>query len=532
MNHSSSRITFAYLASCFSLIFSAVAQAAEPIHIGSRLEPLVDQVLIDDLDGGAQLKLHSPQPREVAFQFDRAWEGNASGYCTLFKDGAIYRMYYRGSRYLIDKKPLRMAHTETVCYAESKDGIHWTRPNLGIYQWEGSKDNNIIFLGSPEAHNFSPFKDTNPDCLAEQRYKAIGGTTASKGLWTFASVDGVHWERLSKKPVVTKGAFDSHNTVFWDAEHNRYSMYVRFFSDGQFKGLRLIGESHSKDFMNWSEPMGLDYPNSPPQQMYTNQIRPYYRAPHILFGFPTRYTVKPLTKHVTQLPPVDLRRQLINLGQRLGTDLSDGVFMSSRDGISFHRWDEAFLRPGPEAEHRWVYGDNYSSYGLIETNSATAGLPNEISMHYDEGAWRDHIHRIRRYTIRLDGFVSLNAPYAGGTMTTKPLAFSGSRLYVNYATSAAGVLNVEIQDADGSPIHGFSLVDSTELFGDSTKQVTSWENGSDVSSLAGKSVRLRFKLKDGDLYSFQFGDGEVTVHGNETASGAMLGCQNASLRDR
>jgi hypothetical protein len=505
MNHNSARFTHMFLAGFFSLILSTSTQAAKPTNIGSRLEPLVDQDLIDTLKGGAQLKLHSPQPREIAFQFDQVWEGNASGYCTLFKDGGIYRMYYRGSGYLIDKKPLRMAHTETVCYAESKDGIHWTRPNLGLYNWEGSKDNNIIFLGSPEAHNFSPFKDTNPNCPPEQRYKAVGGTTASKGLWTFQSADGIHWKRLSKKAVVTKGAFDSHNTVFWDAEHKRYSMYVRFFSDGQFKGLRLIGESHSKDFINWSEPIGLDYPGSPPQQMYTNQILPYYRAPHILLGFPTRYIAKPLTKHVEQLSPVDLRKKLINLGQRLGTDLSDGVFMSSRDGLSFKRWDEAFLRPGPEAEHRWIYGDNYSSYGLFETKSAIPGIPNEISMHYDEGAWRDEIHQVRRYTIRLDGFVSLNAPYAGGTMTTKPLIFSGSKLSLNYATSAAGTLKVEIQNIDGSPIPGFSLKDSTELFGDSTKQVMSWKNRSDVSSLSGKPIRLHFELKDGDLYSFQFG---------------------------
>jgi len=197
MNFNASRFILMFLISCFPLLFNAIGQAAEPIKIGSRIEPLVDDGLIDSLKGGARLELHSPQPREVAFQFDQPWEGNASGYCTLFQDGDIYRMYYRGHRYLIDKKPLRMAQTETVCYAESKDGIHWTRPNLGFYQWKGSKENNIIFMGSPEAHNFSPFKDSNPDCLPEQRYKAVGGTTTTKGLWTFQSADGIHWKRLS-----------------------------------------------------------------------------------------------------------------------------------------------------------------------------------------------------------------------------------------------------------------------------------------------------------------------------------------------
>jgi len=498
---------------CFSLLICSIAfvivdtaQAADPIDIDSRLEPLVDQALVDTLEGGAKLKLHHPRPREIAMTFDQPWEGNASGYPTVFKDGDIYRMYYRGHRYLIDKPPLRQAQSEAVCYAESEDGIHWTRPNLGLFKWPGADDNNIIWMGTPEAHNFAPFKDSNPDCPPEQRYKAIGGTTTSKGLWTFQSADGVVWKRLSDSPVVSKGAFDSHNTAFWDAEQNRYSMYVRFFSEGQFSGLRLIGMCHSDDFHTWSEPVGLDYPGSPPQQMYTNQILPYYRAPHVLFGFPTRYVAKPLSKHVQQLPPVDLRDKLIKLYQRVGTDLTDGLFMSSRDGRAFKRWDEAFLRPGPEGEHRWIYGDNYQSYGLFETPSDTPGLPNEISLHFDEGAWRNEIRCVRRYTIRLDGFVSLNAPYAGGAMTTKPLTFSGKQLVLNYATSAAGTLKVAIQNADGSEIPGFTLDDCEELFGDSTVQVASWKNGADVSQLAGKPIRLHFELKDGDLYSFQFAD--------------------------
>ncbi|QDU45694.1 hypothetical protein Mal52_41890 [Symmachiella dynata] len=500
---------FLCVAACVSFITITTAHAEEPVDIGSRREPLVDRALIDSLDGKAQLKLHHPQPREIAITFDQVWEGNASGYPTVFQDGDIYRMYYRGHKYLIDKPPLRQAQSEAVCYAESDDGIHWTKPNLGIHKWPGvDDDNNIIWMGSPEAHNFAPFKDTNPNCPPEQRYKAIGGTVTSKGLWTFQSADGIHWERLSDGPVVTKGAFDSHNTAFWDPIHNRYTMYVRFFSEAKFKGLRLIGVCHSKDFANWSEPVGLEYPGSPPQQMYTNQILPYYRAPHILVGFPTRYVARPLTEHVQQLPPLDLRKQLIKVYERCGTDLTDGLFMSSRDGLDFKRWDEAFLRPGPEAEGRWIYGDNYQSYGLFETKSEHPGLPNEISMHFDEGAWRNKSRRIRRYTIRLDGFVSLNAPYAGGQMTTKPLTFTGSQLILNYATSAAGSLKVELQNADGTPIPGFTLDESAELFGDSTVQVASWKNGADVSSLAGKPVRLHLELMDGDLYSFQFTDGD------------------------
>ncbi|MGE3315193.1 MAG: hypothetical protein AB7O26_08750 [Planctomycetaceae bacterium] len=482
------------------------ARAADAVNIGSRRELFVDRDLIEKLDGGVSLKLHSPTAREIAIQFDQPWEGNASGYPTVFQDGEIYRMYYRGHRYRVGP-PLQQAQTEVVCYAESRDGIHWTKPTLRLFDWPGLPDpkaNNIVWLGGPETHNFSPFKDANPKTPAEERYKAVGGTVTSNGLLTFKSPDGIHWSKLSDGPVVTKGAFDSHNTVFWHPETSRYLMYVRYFSEDEFKGLRLIGQSYSNNFQNWSEPVGLSYGTSPPQQMYTNQIGPYHRAPHVLFGFPTRYVARPLTRHIQELPPVELRKQLISGDERVGTDLTDGQFMTSRDGVTFHRWDEAFLRPGPEAEGRWLYGDNYQSYGLWETASSTPGAPPEISLHFNEGSWRDEISRLRRYTLRLDGFVSAHANYAGGEVTTRPIQFEGNRLTFNYATSAAGSLRIEIQDAEGQPIPGFTLDESDEHFGDSVNQTARWKSGTDVETLAGKAVRLRFVLRDGDLFSYQF----------------------------
>ena len=128
----------------------------------------------------------------------------------------------------------------------------------------------------------------------------------------------------------------------------------------------------------------------------------------------------------------------------------------------------------------------------------------EFSLHFNEGSWRDETHRLRRYTIRLDGFVSLHAPLTGGELTTKPLKFTGRRLSLNYSTSAAGSLRVEIQDATGQPIPGFSVDDADELFGDSVEQTASWKNTTDINRLVGQEVRLRFVLHDGDLFSFQF----------------------------
>jgi len=111
---------------------------------------------------------------------------------------------------------------------------------------------------------------------------------------------------------------------------------------------------------------------------------------------------------------------------------------------------------------------------------------------------------IERLLLRTDGFGSVTAPWAGGEMITRPLTFSGKQLALNYRTSAAGSLRVEIQDTGGTPIPGHALDDCTEIIGDQVERVVSWTQGTDVADRTGKPVRVRFELKDADLYSFQF----------------------------
>src|SRR5206468_3684922 len=111
---------------------------------------------------------------------------------------------------------------------------------------------------------------------------------------------------------------------------------------------------------------------------------------------------------------------------------------------------------------------------------------------------------LARYALRLDGFASVNAPYGGGEMVTKPLRFTGRVLEINYSTSAAGSIRVEIQDAQGKAIPGFSLAECSEIIGDEIAGVVSWKGGSDLAGLAGQTIRLRFVMKDADLFSLRF----------------------------
>ena len=118
--------------------------------------------------------------------------------------------------------------------------------------------------------------------------------------------------------------------------------------------------------------------------------------------------------------------------------------MSSRDGVTFQRWNEGVLRPGIERPGTWNYGHQFIAWHLVETMSRLAGVPNELSFCATAGYWTAKGASLRRFTLRLDGFVSVWAPMRGGELITKPIAFRGNTLTLNFATSAAGSLRVEL----------------------------------------------------------------------------------------
>jgi hypothetical protein len=490
------------------LLAPVLAQADEPIEIGSRRELFVDGSLIDKLVG-AQRRLHHPVAREISIVHDAPWEGAGSGYHSVIRDGDLYRMYHRGSALGVENGRLKTGK-QVYCYAESRDGIHWTKPDLGLFEHNGSKQNNIIWTGVG-VHNFAPFLDTRPDCPPESRFKALAGTAKEGGLFAFHSPDGIHWSLMRDKPVVTKGAFDSQNLAFWDNAAGKYRAYFRTFTKGittgkvwKPAGYRAIRTASSADFLSWGDEADLTYEDSPAEHLYTNQIGPYFRAPHILIGFPTRYIERGWSPSMRALPQLKHRQKRSAAHLRYGTSLTEGLLMASRNGVHFERWNEGFLRPGPQRPETWIYGHNYIATNAVETKSSLPGAPNELSLYATEGAWTGDSNAIRRYTLRLDGFVSVNAGWKGGELVTRRLRFKGNRLGINFATSAAGSIRVEIQDAGGKPMPGFKLEDCAEVFGDEIDRTVEWKDGSDVDALAGKTVRLRFVLKDADLYSLKF----------------------------
>jgi len=467
-------------------------QEAKVIDVQDRRELFADTYLIDRLDR-TQHVLHHPVPQNNVFSFDLPHEGRFCGYVTVFQDGDVCRLYYRGCPEDYDK-------FACTCYAESRDGIHWEKPNLGFCDFEGSNDNNILFIGEP-SHAFAPFLDRNPSASLEQRYKAIGlhGTDIGPGagrmtLHGYASADGLNWVKMQDKPIITKGGFDSLNIAFWSETENCYVSYYRVYSKSpdfkKFVGRRSIARATSDDFIHWSDPVMMDFGDTRTDELYTNATIPYFRAPHLYVALPKRYVLgrnTPLGKEQIEKYAIDPDYLFI----------SEGCFMTSRGGNRYDRtFMEAFFRPGPDPQN-WVSRNGMASWGMLQTG------PTELSIYYTQH-YAQPSEFLLRASLRLDGFASVHAGYGGGELLTKPFTFSGSQLELNMATSGVGSIRVEVQDADGKPFRDFGADDSYDLYGDEIARVVKWQGSTDVSKLAGVPIRLRFVMKDADLYALKF----------------------------
>jgi hypothetical protein len=371
-------------------------------------------------------------------------------------------MYYRGSHF--DEQAKKATHREVACYAESKDGIHWTKPELGLFDFNGSKRNNIVW-DQEGTHCFTPFLDANPVAAADARYKAL--TRVKGGLMALKSADGIHWTPMAEKPVITKGAFDSQNLAFWDSNIKKYREYHRMF-----RGVRDIMTGTSDDFLNWTDPQFLDYPGSPAEHLYTNAVQPYPGAPEILIGFPTRF-----------LP---------------ATQQTEPTFMASRDGQTFQRFANAVVPPSAPQD-RSGNRSNYMAWGLLKLPADKT----DWSVYAKEAYYTGLASRLRRFTYRQDGLVALTAS-GSGEAVTRPVTFSGKQLKLNYRAKGGGSVRVELQDAEGKAIAGFAAAESVPLSADSLSANAAWNLKGDLASVAGQAVRLRFVLHDAELFAFRF----------------------------
>ena len=489
------------------------------MNIQNRRECFFDDYLINMEKTTAEFVLHQPQRKETVMVFDKPWEGDHCGDICILHDGEKYIMYYVAQNLRNVNHDDSDTNEYYNCYATSVDGIHWERPNLGRFDYKGSIENNIIDSRNTTGHAmYSVFIDTNPDCPPDEKYKALRSRVGDfyiRQLKAYVSADGIDFKE--KYLVEDGGYYDTMNLAFWDDIAKKYRCYTRGFhapagyKDGEELDffhpstaeirIRDIRYLESQDFVNWTESRRIDMGDVEDIELYTNQAIPYYRAPHMILAFPTRYNGRKVwTKNYDILPDLDAREERSRGEKRYGLALTDCAFMVSRDGENFTRYEDAFLKPGPECPGSWVYGDCYPAYGVFETKSDIPGADNELSVFVGEGHWNGEPTRLARYTIRLDGFVSL---HAGGKkeeiIVTKPFIFEGKNLYANISTSARGYMYFTLKAKDGT------TVKSCEIFGDKTDRFIPIDEGN-MEELSGKEVVMEIRLRDADIYSIRFGE--------------------------
>ena len=476
---------------------------SETINLENKRELFVDYHFIDNMNG-TTLKLHHPTPANIAVKYDQPWEtddqGSGSFYTTVFQDGDIFRMYYRG-------------HITNVCYAESKDGINWDKPALGLFSKKGFEKNNIL-MEMPHSRSFFTFLDNRPGVSESEKYKSNMERNRGvdrDGVNLYASKDGKRFNRFGGDPGVPMtlpNHFDSQNPMFWSEIEQQYVMYARYMVG--FDG--LLGENYreldldhrirstaratSSDCINWSDfnPMKFSDTDSitPSAQLYTNQTTPYFRANHIYISLPGRIFFKKIKKSYASKGG---KYKYYTGGYE---DTSDAAFMTTRAGST--RYDftfrESLLRPGIGDEN-WTTRNNYPACGVIQTGETEMSI--FVQRHYAQTS-----AYLERMTLRLDGFASLNTGYDEGQMITKPVYFTGNKLELNYSTSAAGSIRVEILDESGTLIDGYGIDDCDGLIGDEISGYVSWKGSTDLSKISGKPVRVRFVMNDADIYSLRF----------------------------
>ena len=507
----------------------AAAAKANALDVGSALELAVDPRWIDRMSG-LSLVQHAPVPREIVLTTAESVTDPPAtllGYMSVMKDGDLYRMYYRYVR----PSPDQDGH-EFFCYAESRDAIHWTKPNLGLFKLPGSNDGNAIteenmaFPGDQDSehfpcisHNLRPFIDERPGVPKSERFKALAAGYNSgspkAGYWALVSSDGIHWKKIQKDWVIDRknwphGSDSTPACAFWSDTEKKYVAYIRIRvnkddpTKGQVGALRWIGRITSEDFIHWSNvtPMAplkleVDVSEVAARQVhhYTNETQQYFRNPNLLIATPTRYfegtafSKEELAK---------LSKEMQHHHTLKGMGYTDATLLTTRPGELAYRqpFAEAFLRPGIDVRN-WSNRSTYPYVRFVPTGD------HEMSFFAQHGI--GSYRYAQRYSLRFDGFASVRAPLSGGEVLTKPIQFDGDRMLINYSTSGAGSIRVEMQDASGAAIPGYTLDDAIRQVGDSTEHTVRWKGGPDVGSLRGKTIRMRLVMHDADLFSFRFG---------------------------
>jgi hypothetical protein len=479
--------TLTNTSAALAFLFGSMAYAADPAAASKRYL-FLDPALLEETRN-AQLKVNPAQRRETVIVPDKPWEKlMITFYVTVREEGGKLRRWYT------------CRESETVAnlaYAESTDGIHWTKPNLGIVEYQGSRNNNLVGISVLEGVVFA-----DPRMPPAERYQYVTNSGTTGGIVRFHSPDGLRWKR-DAEPLL-KFNCDTQNVTFFDERLQQYVLYLRGWDQDpkRRKVVRLAAKSiteplpiassgsgylFGKDrlpFITGEIPTVLQCDSQDPPQtdIYNMSAQPYAPDPSWYVAFPSF-----------------LRGKVRSRG------LEEVAFAGSRDGIAWHRYDRAPYAP-PGANGVDPENMTFMGTGLVFRHGEIWQYG--TAFRTEHGGFEDRRKKtdgaIVRYTQRMDGFVSLTTGQEEGAGRTVPIPVTGDRLVLNVDTGGLGEMRVGLTDADGRPLPGYTVENSKPMSANSVSATAAWTGHSDVAKLRGRQVRVEFRSRRSRLYAFWF----------------------------
>ena len=473
------------------------------IEIGSEKQLFVDNYLIESLKNAKQVMNPARKAESnPVLRPERPWEGNTvRTHCIYFdEEENIFKMWYTSSIWTASRddngKIISESHDNSGpkfdCYATSPDGIEWERPNLGLVEFEGSKDNNILLEESRMPYMFHDPHEDNP----EKRFKGMirTGTRTTPGMqWDlYYSPDGFTWTPFGKNPVVDTspriGRWGPTSFMGWDPIRQVYAVHMEnCFHRRSPLGKRLTGRAESPDMIHWSDPETILLPDeldAPDTEFYAIRVEAYAG---MYVGLILVFHTQTATHHVE--------------------------VSFSRDGVHYERnYREPFISRGANG-----------SFDCVSVMTGTLIPHGDRILVYTHGTnWRsretladlgdDAIPAVGLAVVPLDGFVSVvGAKTDFSEMVTRAFGFSGTKLFVNVESAmqeatGAGTcdVRVEILSPNHEPLPGFTFQDADPITATGVAQTVTWGGKPDLVELRGKTIKLRFYINNAKLYSFQF----------------------------
>jgi hypothetical protein len=451
---------------------------SEPIEIGAIPQLVVDNYIVDN----TWAMRYKTQHVDRVFHPPRKHPANPliavqGGYVCIARDPRTggFHMWYQTHIAGDDDQRTQYA----IAYASTPDGLTWTLPKLGLHEWQGSRDNNIVIRG-PHGRASGPWL-LNVPTPDKRGYEYLLSYRDRDGTHLIGSKDGIHFDERSDRRIQQLHS-DTQNAIVYDPHAKQYVMYCRAKSVYRAFGEEMIDTGESRRIARvTSKELWVDWSKHASNILLPDEIDTKNRY-HAFYGMPTTEYAGIFFGFVWPF----------RWNDRIHTELA-----WSRDGIHFDRHP---LRPrlidyGPQDswEDEMVFASSWVEVG-DEWWIYYAGWDGPHNQKARNGA-------IGLATLRKEGFVSLHGPSGGGVVCTRTIRWPGGELLVN-AAADKGRLTVRASGPDRKVIEGFDHADCEAFTGDSTTAEIRWKKRS-IEELKGQPIRLEFFIQDCDFYSFR-----------------------------